>query len=79
MFDNEIDWVKRILSAFAVVSRREAPGNCKVTLECCFNTRPSTCNDLSQDESGSVQSKKSVFRSVTRERVSVASHPQAEI
>ena len=26
MFDNEIDWVKRIESVFARVSRREAPG-----------------------------------------------------
>ena len=43
------------------------------------NTRPSTCELAKVANSGKCSSKKSVFRSATRERVSVASCSQADL
>ena len=65
MFDNEIDWVKRIESVLARVSRREAPGfwaliSLNVALIQGRAQAMSYCKLITQAK---CSSKKSVFRS----------------
>ena len=74
MFDNEIDWVTRLECRSAAV-RRDGWRYFQTRL----NTRPSTCELVQVTNSGKCSSKKSVFRSATRERVSVASCSQADL
>jgi hypothetical protein len=81
MFDNEIDWVKRIESVLARVSRREAPGfwaliSLNVALIQGRAQAMSYCKLITQAK---CSSKKSVFRSATRPRVSVTSCSQADL
>jgi hypothetical protein len=64
MFDNEIDWVKRILSALRDPECREAPGKAGKRLNVALIQGRAHAIELVQvTDSGKCSSKKSVFRS----------------
>jgi hypothetical protein len=77
MFDNEIDWVMRIrcVSSYRLALGLAEGMQGRMTRYKAEHKQRTVARRFMQ----SVQCKKSVFRSITRERVSAASNPQAEI
>jgi hypothetical protein len=78
MFDNEIDWVMRIKCASSYRRAARQAEGMRMTMTQLQGR--AHCKAAASNRCGvskSVQCKKSVFRSATRERVSVASCSQA--
>jgi hypothetical protein len=80
MFDNEIDWVTRLERCLPVLNCREVDENGAAKSKHVYiQGRAHAIGLVQVTDSGKCSSKKSVFRSATRQRVSVTSCSQADL